>query len=107
MGMGTVARTHAAHAPRVHAHTRARARQVWPGLPLVRVWDYARLGFVNTVLSKRKLQRFVDTGVVGGWNDPRFPTVQARPRACVFVCVCVCVRARAHAGARSHVAARM
>lgn len=50
--------------------------QVWPGLPDVAVWDYSRLSFVHTVLSKRKLTRLVNMGAVEGWDDPRMPTVQ-------------------------------
>ncbi|GFR43005.1 hypothetical protein Agub_g4005 [Astrephomene gubernaculifera] len=51
-------------------------QKIWPGLPNVHIWDYSRLNFVNTVLSKRKLTWFVETGRVEGWNDPRMPTVQ-------------------------------
>lgn len=51
-------------------------QSVWPGLPWVNIWDYSRLSFINTVLSKRKLTWFVQQGHVDGWTDPRFPTVQ-------------------------------
>lgn len=42
----------------------------------VEIWDYGRMNFVYTLLSKRKLQWFVDHGVVSDWSDPRFPTVR-------------------------------
>lgn len=42
----------------------------------VNIWDYSRLNFVYTLLSKRKLTWFVNENRVTGWDDPRFPTVR-------------------------------
>lgn len=46
------------------------------GLPKMNIYEYSRLNMVHTVLSKRKLKWFVETGNVDGWDDPRFPTLR-------------------------------
>ena len=42
----------------------------------VHIWDFARMNFIRVVLSKRKLTKIVEKGIVWGWDDPRFPTIR-------------------------------
>lgn len=42
----------------------------------VHVWDFARMNFIRTFLSKRKLTKMVEAGKVWGWDDPRMPTIR-------------------------------
>lgn len=43
-------------------------------------WEYGRLNITNTVLSKRKLTKLVEAGVISSWDDPRVYTLAALRR---------------------------
>lgn len=45
-----------------------------------RQFEFDRLSLTYTMMSKRKLLRLVQEGLVSGWNDPRMPTLSGMRR---------------------------
>ena len=45
-----------------------------------RQYEFARFNLTYTVMSKRYLRRLVEEGHVGGWDDPRMPTLRGLRR---------------------------
>jgi glutamyl-tRNA synthetase len=68
------------HALRTTEYADRNAQYQWfldtMKLRQVHMWDFARMNFIRTFLSKRKLTKLVESGKVWGWDDPRMPTIR-------------------------------
>ncbi|WP_411766153.1 glutamine--tRNA ligase/YqeY domain fusion protein [Winogradskyella sp. A3E31] len=59
-------------------HVYSYAKDELPLMPKQR--EFARLNLSYTIMSKRKLLRLVEEGIVNGWDDPRMPTISGLRR---------------------------
>ncbi|MDO7172128.1 glutamine--tRNA ligase/YqeY domain fusion protein [Mariniflexile sp. AS56] len=51
-----------------------------PSLVRPKQREFARLNLSYTIMSKRKLLKLVEDGIVNGWDDPRMPTISGLRR---------------------------
>jgi glutamyl-tRNA synthetase len=67
--------THVLRSSEFHVALQDRLRSLL-GFPEVIVEQFSRFNFKGTPVQKRLLRPLVEENVVGGWDDPRMPTIE-------------------------------